>query len=54
MNRREGDTYRQTQRKEVLPMNFKDFQKLTPEEQEAYWAKAQAAAQEKAVKRTTT
>lgn len=34
-------------------MNFKDFQNLTSEEQEAYWAAAQAAAQEKAAKRHT-
>ncbi len=35
-------------------MNFKDFQKLTPEEQEAYWKTAQAAAQEKAARRSNT
>lgn len=34
-------------------MKYKDFIKLTPAQQEAYWKAAQATAQEKAAKRTT-
>ena len=34
-------------------MKFKDFVKLSPAQQEAYWKAAQAAAKEKAAKRTT-
>ena len=33
-------------------MKYKDFIKLSPEAQEAYWNTAQAAAQEKAAKRS--
>ncbi len=35
-------------------MKYRDFIKLSPAQQEAYWKAAQAAAQEKAAKRTTT
>ena len=33
-------------------MKYSDFVKLTPTQQEAYWQAAQAAAQEKAAKRS--
>ncbi len=35
-------------------MKFKDFVKLSPAQQEAYWKAAQAAAQEKAARRSNT
>ena len=35
------------------PMKYRDFVKLTPAQQEAYWKAAQAAAKEKAAKRNT-
>ena len=34
-------------------MKYRDFVKLTPAQQEAYWKAAQAAAKEKAAKRNT-
>lgn len=35
-------------------MKHKDFIKLPPEQQEAYWKAAQTAAQEKAARRSNT
>lgn len=35
-------------------MKFKDFVKLSPAQQEAYWKAAQAAAKEKAARRSNT
>jgi hypothetical protein len=35
-------------------MKYSDFVKLTPAQQEAYWKAVQAAAQQKAVRRSNT
>lgn len=35
-------------------MKYRDFMKLTPAQQEAFWKAAQAAAQEKAARRSNT
>ena len=35
-------------------MKYRDFVKLTPAQQEAFWKAAQAAAQEKAARRSNT